>query len=67
VRSKIPWQELPLSAEECGQLWGISGDHFLRTYACLQTFPIRIHKKPAAWKAGEVITWRDSNRSATGG
>ncbi len=60
---KIPWTELALNAEECAALWGISADRFLRTYACLPTFPVRIHRKPAAWKAGEVIEWRDKNRA----
>ncbi len=60
---KIPWTELAMSADECAQLWGISADRFLRTYACLPTFPLRVHRKPAAWKAGEVIEWRDKNRA----
>lgn len=30
---KIPWTELAMSADECAQLWGISADRFLRTYA----------------------------------
>lgn len=59
---KVPWTELALAADECAQLFGLSKDRFLRTVACLPTFPQRINLKPAAWKAGEVVEWRDTNR-----
>lgn len=59
---KIPWQELAMTAEECGELWGVSGEHFLRTVACKPNFPARLTRKPATWKAGEVIAYRDRNR-----
>lgn len=62
IRSKIPWQELPMTAEECAELFAITADHFLRTVACKPTFPVRLTRKPATWKAGEVIEWRDENR-----
>lgn len=62
IRSKIPWQELPMTAEECAELFAITADHFLRTVACKPTFPVRLTRKPATWKAGEVIEWRDSHR-----
>lgn len=59
---KIPWTELAMSADECGELFGVTGDYFLRTYACRPGFPARLTKKPATWKAGEVIEYRDQNR-----
>lgn len=59
---KIPWTELAMNADECGELFGVTGDYFLRTYACRPGFPARLTKKPATWKAGEVIEYRDSNR-----
>jgi hypothetical protein len=59
---KVPWQELALTAAECGALWGISGDHFLATKACLPDFPQRISFRPATWVAGEVIEYRNANR-----
>lgn len=62
IRSKIPWQELPMTAEECAELFAITAEHFLRTIACKPTFPVRLTRKPATWKAGEVIEWRDSHR-----
>ncbi|RZZ84279.1 hypothetical protein EA661_11350 [Pseudoxanthomonas winnipegensis] len=60
---KLPWQELAMTAEECGQLWGIKGEQFLRTYACKPGFPARLTRKPATWKAGEVVAWRDAHRA----
>ena len=62
VRSKIPWQELAMNAEECAELFGMTAEYFLRAVACKPTFPVRLTRKPATWKAGEVIEWRDSHR-----
>jgi len=62
IKAKIPWSELPLNAAECGELWGITAEHFLSTVACRPGFPVRLTRKPATWKAGEVIEYRDSNR-----
>lgn len=59
---KIPWEELPLNAQECGELWGISPEHFLATVACLPDFPERLTYKPATWRAGEIIAYRNANR-----
>lgn len=59
---KIPWTELAFSADECAGLFGLSKDRFLRTIACTTGFPERVNLKPAAWKVGEVIDWRDANR-----
>lgn len=59
---KIPWTELAMSAEDCAELWGMSADHWLRTVACRPGFPVRLTKKPATWKAGEVVAYRDANR-----
>lgn len=62
LSDKLPWQELPLTAEECGELWAMTADHWLRTVACKPGFPVRLTRKPATWKAGEVIAYRDANR-----
>jgi hypothetical protein len=59
---KIPWQELPLNAKDCAELWEVSADHFLATIACLPDFPERLTYKPATWRAGEVIEYRNTNR-----
>jgi hypothetical protein len=61
---KIPWQELAMNADECGELWGISGKQFLATIACLPDFPARLTYKPATWKAGEVVEYRNEHRVA---
>jgi hypothetical protein len=60
---KIPWVELALNAEEAGAMFGKSARAFLETVACLPGFPVRVSAKPAAWVAGEVKEWRDSNRA----
>ena len=60
---KVPWQELPLSAEDCAELWQMTKEHFLATVACRPGFPVRLTIKPATWKAGEVIEYRDANRA----
>lgn len=53
---------MAISSTECAELWGITPEHFLVTIAYEPTFPVRITRKPATWKAGEVIEWRDQNR-----
>lgn len=59
---KIPWTELAMSAKECAELWGMSDEHWLRTVACKPGFPVRLTKKPATWKAGEIVAYRDNHR-----
>ena len=59
---KIPWQELAMDAAECAELWGISRTHFLETVACRPGFPDRLTMKPATWRAGEVVEYRNANR-----
>lgn len=60
---KVPWTELALDAKDCAELWGgITPEHFLATYACRPGFPERITMKPAAWRAGDVIEYRNRNR-----
>lgn len=53
VAEKVPWMELALSAEE---------DHFLQRVACRPGFPARLTFKPATWRAGEVVEYRNANR-----
>lgn len=59
---KIPWTELAMTAEECAELWGVSKDHFLQRVACRPGFPSRLTFKPATWRAGEVVEYRNENR-----
>lgn len=64
LAEKIPWQENSLNAAECAKLWEMSKEHWLATVACLPGFPERMTWKPATWKAGEVLEWRDANRAS---
>lgn len=59
---EIPWREQAIGADEAGKLFGVSGEWFLRTIACLPSFPRRVNRKPAAWIAGEVVDWRERHR-----
>ena len=59
---KIPWTELAITAEECAELWGVSKDQFLQRVACRPGFPSRLTFKPATWRAGEVVEYRNENR-----
>lgn len=59
---KIPWTELAMTADECAELWGVSKDHFLQRVACRPGFPSRLTFKPATWRAGEVVAYRNANR-----
>lgn len=59
---KIPWQELAMTADECAELWGVSKEHWLATIACKPGFPERLTFKPATWRAGDVVEYRNANR-----
>ncbi|MEI2429288.1 hypothetical protein RDV84_22625 [Lysobacter yananisis] len=65
MSDKIPWQELALTAAQCAERWGIAPEHVRATIACKRGVPLRITRKPATWKAGEVIEWRDRNRAGS--
>lgn len=59
---KIPWTELAMTADECAELWGLTKEHFLASVACKPGFPDRLTFKPATWRAGEVVEYRNENR-----
>lgn len=61
--AKIPWEELPLNAKDCGELWDMTPEHWLATVACKPDFPERLTFRPATWRAGEVIEYRNTNRA----
>lgn len=52
-----------ITAREACKLFGIGPDRFLRTRACLPSFPTPVNRKPLAWIRGEVLRWRDDHRS----
>lgn len=60
---KIPWQELTLTAKECAELWSVTPEYFLQAIACKPEFPERMTAKPATWKAGEIVEYRNANRA----
>lgn len=58
----IPWELQPMNAEECAeQVFRCKPRTFLSNIACKPGFPVPIQKKPLAWRAGDVIEFRDSN------
>jgi len=57
----IPWQELAIDAEWCGKLYGKAPRTFLETIACQPGFPKRVSYRPAAWRAGDVVEYRNAN------
>lgn len=64
---KIPWHELAMTADECAELWGLTKEHWLSTIACGPDFPKRLTMRPATWKAGEVVEYRNANRAGPRG
>jgi predicted DNA-binding transcriptional regulator AlpA len=61
--SRVPFEELALSAEEVGLLLGCSGRQILERIACKPDFPERLSLRPATWVAKEILEWRERNRA----
>lgn len=59
---KIPFEEMALDAEEVGRILGKSSRTVLEKLACLPEFPKRVSLRPAAWRAGDILEYRDANR-----
>lgn len=51
-----------IGAKEACKLFGLGPDRFLRTRACLPTFPQPVNRKPLAWIRCEVLAWREAHR-----
>ena len=51
-----------IGAEDAAGLFGLGRERFLRTRACLSSFPKPVNRRPKAWIRGEVLEWRDSHR-----
>lgn len=60
---QLPWEEVPMGAAECAALWKVSAGHFLDRIACRPGFPQRLQRKPAIWRAGEVVAYRNRHRA----
>lgn len=60
---RIPFEELAIDAEEVGSILGYSARTVLEEVACKPGFPVRLTMRPATWRAGDIIEWRDANRA----
>jgi hypothetical protein len=60
--SKIPFEELALDAAEVGKILGQAPRMVLEKIACRPGFPARLSARPATWRAGDILEWRDANR-----
>jgi hypothetical protein len=63
TESRIPFEELALTADEVGQLLGCTGRQVLERIACKPDFPARLSVRPASWIAREILEWREKNRA----
>lgn len=61
--SRIPFEEMALNAEEVGMILGYAARTVLEEVACKPGFPERLTMRPATWRAGDIIEWRDLNRA----
>lgn len=61
--TRVPFEELALSAAEVGDILGYSARTVVESVASRVGFPKRLTLHPATWRAGDVIEWRDLNRA----
>lgn len=61
--SVIPWEARAIHVSEVAQLLGLAPRTVLESVACRPDFPGRVSQRPASWVAGEVIAWRDAQRT----
>lgn len=59
---KIPYEELAIGAEEVGAILGKEARTVLERMACLPDFPPRVSLRPAKWRAGDILAYRDAIR-----
>jgi len=57
------YRDAAILADEAGRLFGLGKDRFLRSVACLPTFPEPVGLRPKAWIRGEVLDWRENHRA----
>lgn len=60
----IPFEELALNAEAAGKILGCAPRTVLEEHACKPGFPPRISHRPATWRAGDILAYRDAERDA---
>lgn len=59
----IPFEELALDAEAVGKIIGQDRRTVLEKIAHRPDFPARLTLRPATWRAGDILAWRDANRA----
>lgn len=59
---KIPYEELAIDAAEVGMILGKEARTVLERLACLPNFPKRVSMRPAKWRAGDILEYRDAIR-----
>jgi predicted DNA-binding transcriptional regulator AlpA len=55
----IPFEERALDADDVGMILGLKPRTVLECYACREDFPTRLSIRPATWRAGDILEWRD--------
>lgn len=63
ARSSIPFELRAIPVAEVAQLLGLAPRTVLESTAKRPGFPARVSQRPASWVAGEVIAWRDAQRT----
>ena len=58
---KIPFEEMALNAEEVGKILGCQPRTVLEVHACKPGFPRKVSIRPASWRAGDILEYRDAN------
>ena len=61
-QAQIPFEELALDAAAVGKILGQAPRMVLEKIACRPGFPARLSARPATWRAGDILEWRDANR-----
>lgn len=59
IAELIPFEERALDAEGVGIILGLKPRTILEHYACRPDFPVRLSIRPATWRAGDILNWRD--------
>lgn len=62
VAELIPFAEVALDAVAVGAMLGLKPRTVLEVLACREDFPERLTIRPATWRAGDIMAWRDANR-----
>ena len=64
---RIPQAEVAIGAEDVAKLLGCEPRTVLECHACKPEFPARLSVRPARWRYGDVLTYRDSLKAGLQG